>query len=571
MDNTDYMVTSLNKVPTLTLVGDIQGMSHDVYKLLSFNLNFMDGRVLQGFAKLKWQGDGSLQWVKKNFKLKTYVDDSCQTKLKFKPLADWASNNEFNLKANYMDLTHARNITNAKLFARMTATRSNVDETLLHSINFSQIQGFPIHLLVNGKSQGLYTLNTGKNSILFNMDKSSLTQASVEAAQYNDTTRFITANPKFDGTDFTVEFPDIMTDSIKNSFINLMNFVNVSNPSAFRADQDQYLDVNSVIDFGLFSNVIEDTDMNVKNAMYVTYDGKKWMMVPYDLDTSWALQWDGKSLQNVDQDLFNFQGNQLLQKTFESNQDLVYRRYHDLRTGILRADNIINAFKNFMKHVGETQYENDLDIWPSLPSQSLTGMAQLQYAIYKRLEVVDQQIEKHFGGGRSFITPNYVKNSDAKFDLTDWKTVGTFYRTSFSTSINNGSMGIGCWTTGLKENTWSHIESKQILIQGPNDCPVVSFGGKILVSSGVSLTDEDFIGISIRFRDSNQKEISNVTVAADKTLIDFPQMLKAENIKTPQGTSWIQFEFNFSRNGHAILTQPQLNFTPTLGQYSSCD
>lgn len=403
------------------------------------------------------------------------------------------------------------------------------------------------------------------------MSKDNKNHAAVEAAQFNDTTAFKADTAKFDDSDFSVEFPDALSDPLKTSFENLMKFAHNSSIFDFRAHQDEYINIESVIDFGIFANVIDDTDMEVKNAMYVTYDGTHWTMVPYDLDTSWQLQWDGKSLQPIDQDPFDFQGNQLLYKAFAANQDLVYKRYRELRQTVLRGDNVINHIKQFMQSVGEPNYENDLKTWPDLPSEKLTGMSQLQYDMHRRLNMIDDQIERHFGGGKTLMTPNFVKNSDFKFNLDDWGIYGNFYRSSFTESVNAGSFGMSFWRTNATTADWAHAESKQIGITDPNNTPYVSFAGKVLVKNNAPLTNDDLIAISVRFRDSNQHEISNVTVYADKSLLGFSQLLKAEGIKVPNGTAWVQYEFNFAKNGHATLTQPQLNFDRKLGDYVSGD
>ncbi len=575
MDNTvdtSQLATSVKTLPELHLTGDLTGMSHEVYKNLSFDFKLNDGRDISGFAKIKWQGDGSLRWDKKSYKFKAYEDEACKTKLKIKPLADWAENSDFNLKANYMDITHARNITNAALFADMTATRQHVNDELAQAINFGEIQGFPIRLWINDKFNGVYTFNTGKNGTLLNMSKDNKNHAAVEAAQFNDTTAFKADTAKFDNSDFSVEFPDALSDPLKNSFENLMKFAHNSSIFDFRAHQDEYINIESVIDFGIFANVIDDTDMEVKNAMYVTYDGTHWTMVPYDLDTSWQLQWDGKSLQPIDQDLFDFQGNQLLYKAFAANQDLVYKRYRELRQTVLRGDNVINHIKQFMQSVGEPNYENDLKTWPDLPSEKLTGMSQLQYDMSKRLALIDDQIERHFGGGQKLATPNFVKNSDFKYDLSDWKVYGNFYRTTFSTSVNNGSMGAGYSRTGIDEGVWNLIVSTPIPISNPDNPPVVSFGGKIMIPDDVPLAEDDTILISLHFLDANERRVNDgVTLVADHSQLNCQQFLKAEGIQIPKGTVNVHMEFAFNKNGHAILTQPQINFTPTLGEYVSGD
>lgn len=573
--NTEYKIGVNNmineiKIPQMTLTGDTSGMSHDVSKVLAFTFE-LNGRTIEGYAKTKWQGDSSTGLIKKNYKFKAYTDVDCKQKLSFKVRPDWTTNNTFNLKANFIDVTHARNIINAKLFSEMAATRPNVNAELVSATNFSEIQGFPIKLKINDNDAGVYTFNTGKDDVLFNMNKGSNLQGAVEAAQWVDETRFLKDEAKFDGSDFTVEYPDEITPTLKNSFESLMKWAHQSNIYDIQNQQKNYIDVDSVIDFGLFSNVIQDTDMNVKNAMYVTYDAKKWMMVPYDLDTSWQLQWDGKSLQNINQNLFDFQSNRLLQMIFAANPEKVLERYHFLRQTTLREDHIIELFRNFMFSVGEENYETDLKLWPSIPSAALTDFTQLQSAIYHRLKVVDQQVEEKFAGGEVGAIPNYVKNSDFMYDTSDWDVFGSFHRTLWPSSIGHGSAGASYDDQSLTEVTWPSIQSKPIWLTtaAPNN-PEISFAGNIYIYSGEKLVPgRDSFNVSVRFLDTNLKEIGYSAVWADINVLDQLQRLKAEHVSIPEGTAYVRFAYFAGCDGHAIMTQPQINFSPTLGKYTS--
>ena len=112
--------------------------------------------------KIKFQGDSSLTYPKKNFTIKMYEDDTYQKKLK-KEFKNWGTNqNKYVLKANYIDITHARNIVSARLWSQIVKSRSNYDnlnELLKTSPNQGAIDGFLIKLYVNGTYQGRYTWN----------------------------------------------------------------------------------------------------------------------------------------------------------------------------------------------------------------------------------------------------------------------------------------------------------------------------------------------------------------------------------------------------------------------------
>lgn len=76
-----------------------------------------------GYATMKWQGSSTLAFPKKNFTIKMFEDEACESKLN-KVFKDWGkSENKYVLKADYIDHTHARNIITANLWTEMVASR----------------------------------------------------------------------------------------------------------------------------------------------------------------------------------------------------------------------------------------------------------------------------------------------------------------------------------------------------------------------------------------------------------------------------------------------------------------
>ena len=111
-----------NSIPVVTLTGDASQMTGHVASNLQFDFN--DGEQdVTGYVKTKWQGDSSQNYPKKNLSFKFYTDSTMSKKMKWKPKSDWAYDNEYNLKANYIDRTHARNLVNAKIVAEVYAAQ----------------------------------------------------------------------------------------------------------------------------------------------------------------------------------------------------------------------------------------------------------------------------------------------------------------------------------------------------------------------------------------------------------------------------------------------------------------
>lgn len=378
-----------SRVPKMKLTGSISGMDKETYKVLAYT--FQDhSRSLSGYAKLKWQGDSSLSYPKKNYKFVPVVDKTAAKKKKITPFGGYKSDNEFNLKANYIDASHGRNIVNSELFAQITADRKDLNPKILSSDSFATIKGKPVIVYLNNQCIGLYTFNTTKD--LYDMDDTNNNNIVISATSYRDEASFHADTAKIDGTDF-----EIIQNSGDNSdtitkFSRLMKFVNSSTDAEFTAHVHEYIDVNSVIDYALFTIAIQNDDGVVKNCTYSTWDGNIWGMTAYDLDTSWQLYWDGTKLNSYDEDLLTFGNNKLVNRVLNNNKDEFKRRYFYLRGNILSTSNVINKFKSWYESVGQENYELEAEVWPTIPSMGVTNYQQIVTAIYTRLSFVDTQI-----------------------------------------------------------------------------------------------------------------------------------------------------------------------------------
>ena len=86
-------------------------------------------KTFSGYVDIKCQGTSSMSYPKKNFTIKLYKDKTKEVKMK-QNFRGWGSQNKFCLKANWIDVSHARNIVSAKLWGDCVKSRDNFDELL---------------------------------------------------------------------------------------------------------------------------------------------------------------------------------------------------------------------------------------------------------------------------------------------------------------------------------------------------------------------------------------------------------------------------------------------------------
>ena len=135
--------------------------------------------------------------------------------------------------------------------------------------------------------------------------------------------------------------------------------------SVIKSKIQSFFDVDSLIDYLIFSDVVTNTDGFRKNWQWVTYNGIKWAVCPYDLDGIFG--WNGWSEQSP---AMSRLGDDLqlptgwVIKYFEKE---LCDRYRELRANILTAKNILTIFSDWCLRIGASNYDKDLSKWPQTP------------------------------------------------------------------------------------------------------------------------------------------------------------------------------------------------------------
>lgn len=374
----------------LFLTGDTTGISKSnavkmTAEYVSNNESFTDE------CTLKWQGTSSLNYPKKNFtiKLGSRVD------------LGFGEQKKYCLKANYIDHSHARNIVSARLWGEIVRSRKNYNELpveLKKSQNSGAIDGFPIKLYLNGKYEGIYTLNIPKDSWMFNMDDTKDEHCVLCGENY--VSGCFRGTAKIDGTDWSDEIHDTAPSSIVTRWNEVIDFIMNSTDEEFKAGIDNYIDLQSVIDYYIFAYVSNGLDSMGKNQLYITYDGKKWYASMYDMDSTWGLYWNGSSFvsseykcqEEYESMVDGRQGNLLYIRLANLFSAEIIERYNALRSTVLSIKNIICKFEEFTDLISSDLYTEDGEIYTGIPSKTTNNIKQIRTYAKSRLSYVDSEI-----------------------------------------------------------------------------------------------------------------------------------------------------------------------------------
>lgn len=352
----------------------------------------------KGYVDIKCQGTSSMAYPKKNYTIKMFADSTMTKKVK-KDFKGWGAQSKFCLKANYIDHSHARNICSAKLWNQIVASRENyalLPELLRTSPCNGAIDGFPIKVYYNNNYEGVYTWNIPKDKWMFNMDD-TLDNHCVLCGEEYTSGCFLTAN----ASAWSDEIHDTMPASIVTSFNAFQNFVINSSDEQFKTNLENYVYVDSLIDYYIFQYVICGLDSMGKNQLFATYDGTKWIATSYDMDSTFGIYWNGQKfvaptyrMQDDYESVKNGAANKLyvrLEKLFVNE---IKARYSQLRADILSYNNIVNTFEPFMDTIGNDLYAEDLTIYSGIPSGSTNNIQQIRNYYRDRVTYVDAQINK---------------------------------------------------------------------------------------------------------------------------------------------------------------------------------
>jgi hypothetical protein len=189
----------------------------------------------------------------------------------------------------------------------------------------------------------------------------------------------------------------------------------------FKNQIGQYLDVQSALDYYLFSYVNCGIDSLAKNMLLATYDGKKWICGQYDMDATFGSNVIGNI--NISTKLkcpeeYKEQYSLLWQRIETLYGKELKARYNELRNSVLSYSNMVTHFERFTDIIGKDLYAEDITIYTDIPSADTSNITQIRNYIRDRLKYVDNKVEL-FG-------ENWVKVEDLDI-VNGYQASGTMY------------------------------------------------------------------------------------------------------------------------------------------------
>jgi len=404
-ENVEYRTITSSDigVPILNFYGSMDGISKENKITLSVRY---ESQAIEFWsdATLKWQGASSLNYPKKNYNI-TFLKTGTTSKNKVLLNDSWGKQSKYTLKANWIDFSHARNVVSGKIYKDIVKSNKVQDELSTISTG-GVVDGFPIVIYINGRFEGLYTLNIPKDGWMFGMEDDEdggdvLKQAALSMGAWGDE---VCLKKEIDGFSDDVELEFCSTeDTIGNewvlqSFNNMIRFVNNSSDEEFKANISNYINVDRTIDAIIYTSFIMAADNTAKNINWLTYDGIHWFSSMYDMDATWGLWWDGKMINRPvgsfldEYCLDEYCGNLLWNRIYTLLKDDIVRRYFELRLTVMTYENIKYEFEAFSDNISSIIREVEIERWGNIPSVQENNIQQILDFAVKRLNYMDNRM-----------------------------------------------------------------------------------------------------------------------------------------------------------------------------------
>lgn len=342
----EQMMPGALQLPRVYLTGSTVDMGKDSPVKMAFK--FVDAeQTITGWADVEWQGNTSIVFPIKNYGIDLYEDEAMATKMDISVLPHMATDS-YHLKANYIDPSNVKNLAGARLFKYMCDT---VGLTFPNSAR-CVVDGRPVEVYVNGKFNGIYTLNYKQSKSLFGMGNGN--------AEFVYRCEVGTGWGLFEGTSFPTKeefdliwearYPKPKNLTNHNEIQRMLKWVNDATANEFKTNIGSYLNLQSCLIYRICGDIMAFRDNSAKNLTVCSWDGQVWYTIPYDMDMG--------MMDKTDSGMVNAGGNlwSKLDANFDAEKKAMYAQ---LRNAGMDANTIFKLYSDILYPIGVNGYTAD--------------------------------------------------------------------------------------------------------------------------------------------------------------------------------------------------------------------
>lgn len=311
------------------------------------------------YTEFKIRGGVSRNYEKKSYTVKA-IDNQ---KMDILNLGD---NSKFVLNSLYEDDSKIRDVLAWDIWSNMQS-----DNTTYNRIN---AQMKHVELVMDNKYQGLYCLQQYINETVVDFQEEE--EGTIYKVISWEMPEGLPPNKKL-WSGVEINYSNRPTDMKWDDFADLLNVVNNNCGDTFNKEIAEIVNMNNIIDYYLFTELIYARDNTWKN-MFLSFRDSELTVIPWDLDISFGLNWSGEAPYYVYYDHKEPQwtlygasnNNQLIQKMLYHDTNNIKKlsaaRYFELRENVFAKENLIEVLSSYESTLNESgALIRDRERWPN--------------------------------------------------------------------------------------------------------------------------------------------------------------------------------------------------------------
>jgi len=312
------------------------------------------------YAGIEIRGRTSAQLDKKSYGVELWKDTHGNDRSA--PLLGMRNGEDWILDAMYIDPLRMRNRLSFEVWEKMWSSRDRSPWKTSHP----GIQSEYVELFINHRYMGLYSLSERLDEILINLDEGEPGSDGVmyKAIDWNGgATAFKTYNSEPAASMRWEGWEQICPDErfCWDPLAGLRKAVVLDEDEVFRAKIDTLIDLDCLAEYYLFINLVLAWDNIIKNYFLARYpDGSPFLILPWDLEGSWGIMWDGDPNSTnglIDNNLYK----RLLELDVADFDDMLESKWETYRRSIFRLDSLVAPairYVDQLKRSGAIEREN---------------------------------------------------------------------------------------------------------------------------------------------------------------------------------------------------------------------
>jgi spore coat protein H len=356
------------------------------FKMMETNQNYIESNI-----GVQYRGAWSQTLPKKSMEIEFWADTSGIQTLDY-ALLGMVNDDDWNLQAMYNEPLRIRSKTNNDLWRLINSLHyQNHEPEAINGVRMKYVE-----LFINNEYRGLYCLGEKINRKQLKLKKynGTINGELYKGVSWGAST--FTAFPPYNNnallwSGFEYKHPD---EEIQWSNLhNLVGFViNASSQDFFDGYKSRF-DLNNLVDYYIFLNLLRATDNTGKNIFIAKYtSNSKYFYVPWDIDGSFGTIWNGTKDSTTDDLLSNGFYNRLVNECSPDGFKIKLKnKWLALRSTVINQDSLMSLFilnHNYLEANGV--YERESMAWTGYTYDN-TDLVYMSSWIANRLAYLDDK------------------------------------------------------------------------------------------------------------------------------------------------------------------------------------